>query len=318
MGFWLRRLARLVVVLVCVSFFSYLLLDLLPGDPVTTIAAFAPASVREQLRHDAKLDQPIPVQYWNWLSKFAHGNLGNYYRSSGVDKVSTDVGNSLPVSLQLMLYSIILTVLLAIPLGVYSSYWAGTWFDRLVNATAFGAIAIPDFALGLLLAYFVGVKLRWLPTSGYVHPSDNLIKHFKSMALPSISLAIGQIAGYMRLLRSDMIATLQEDFISMAKAKGMPSRRILWRHALQPSSLTLLTVAGLNVGALIGGAVVIEVVFALPGMGFLLATNIRADQFIAVQSIVAILAIGYVAVNTLIDLLYLKLDPRVRNASPAL
>jgi len=164
-----------------------------------------------------------------------------------------------------------------------------------------------------VLAYFVGVKLRWFPTSGYVHPGDNLVLHFKSMVLPAVSLAVGQIAGYMRLLRSDMIATLQEDFITMAKAKGMPSRRILWRHALRPSSLTLLTVAGLNVGALIGGAVVIEVVFQLPGMGFLLATNIRAQQFIAVQSIVAILAIGYVFVNTLIDLLYVKLDPRVRS-----
>jgi len=302
-----------VVVLICVSFFSYILLDLLPGDPVTTIAAFAPASVREQLKHDTKLDQPIPVQYWNWLSKFVRGDLGNYYRSSGVDKVSADVSNSLPVSLQLMLYSMILTVMLAIPLGVFSSYWAGTWFDRLINATAFGAIAIPDFPLGLVLAYFVGVKLRWFPTSGYVHPGDNLVLHFKSMVLPAVSLAVGQIAGYMRLLRSDMIATLQEDFITMAKAKGMPSRRILWRHALRPSSLTLLTVAGLNVGALIGGAVVIEVVFQLPGMGFLLATNIRAQQFIAVQSIVAILAIGYVFVNTLIDLLYVKLDPRVRS-----
>lgn len=182
-----------------------------------------------------------------------------------------------------------------------------------MNATAFGAIAIPDFALGLILAYFVGVKLRWFPTSGYTHPSDDLVKHFKGMVLPSVSLAVGQIAGYMRLLRSDMIATLQEDFITMAKAKGMPARRILWRHALRPSSLTLLTVAGLNVGALIGGAVVIEVVFGLPGMGFLLATNIRAQQFIAVQSIVAILALGYVLINTLIDLLYVKLDPRVRS-----
>ena len=218
-----------------------------------------------------------------------------------------------------MFYSMILTVLLAIPLGVFSSYWAGTWFDRVVNATAFGAIAIPDFALGLVLAYFVGVKLRWFPTSGYVHPTIATTSPSTSRAwcCPSVSLAVGQIAGYMRLLRSDMIATLQEDFITMAKAKGMPSRRILWRHALRPSSLTLLTVAGLNVGALIGGAVVIEVVFALPGMGFLLATNIRAQQFIAVQSIVAILAIGYVLVNTLIDLLYVQLDPRVRSVRTA-
>jgi len=311
-GFWVRRLARLVVVLVCVSFFSFVLLDLLPGDPVTTIAAFAPVSVREQLKHDAHLDQPIYEQYWHWLSNFSRGNLGKYYRSSGVQKVSTDVGNSLPVSLQLMLYSLLITIILAIPLGVFSAYWEGTWFDRLVNATAFGAIAVPDFALGLVLAYVVGVKLKWFPTQGYVHPSANLVKHFKSMALPATSLAVGQIAGYMRLLRTDMIATLQEDFITMAKAKGMPTRRILWRHALRPSSLTVLTVAGLNVGALIGGAVVIEVVFQLPGIGLLLAGNIRAQQFIAVQSIVAILAIGYVVVNTLIDLLYAKLDPRVR------
>jgi peptide/nickel transport system permease protein len=316
-GFWARRLGRLIVVLLCVSFFSFILLDLLPGDPVTTIAAFAPANVRAQLRHDAKLDEPIPVQYWNWLSKFAQGNLGNYYRSSGVDKVSTDVGNSLPVSLQLMLYSMILTIALAIPLGVFSAYWAGTWFDKSVSAGAFGAIAFPDFALGLLLAYLVGVKLRWLPTSGYVHPSDGLVNHFKSMALPAISLAVGQIAAYVRLLRSDMIASLQEDYIAMAKAKGMPSRRILWKHALRPSSLTLLTVAGLNIGALIGGTVVIEVVFGLPGMGFLLATNIRAQQYIAVQSIVAILAIGYVIINTIIDLLYVQLDPRVRSVRTA-
>jgi peptide/nickel transport system permease protein len=312
-GFWLRRLGRLVVVLVCVSFFSFILLQLLPGDPVTTIAAFAPVSVREQLKHDAKLDEPIPVQYWNWLSKFAHGDLGNYYRSSGVDKVSADVSNSLPVSLQLMLYSMILTVIFAIPLGVFSAFWAGTWFDRSVNATAFGAIALPDFALGLMLSYFVGVKLGWLPTGGYKHPSEGLLNHFRSLALPAISLAVGQIAAYMRLLRSDMISTLQEDFITMAKAKGMPARRILWQHALRPSSLTLLTVAGLNIGALIGGTVVIEVVFQIPGMGFLLASNIRAQQYIAVQSIVAILAIGYVIVNTLIDLLYVKLDPRVRS-----
>jgi peptide/nickel transport system permease protein len=312
-GFWLRRLGRLVVVLICVSFFSYLLLDLLPGDPVTTIAAFAPASVRDKLKHDAHLDEPVYEQYWHWLSNFSHGNLGNYYRSSGVDKVAPDVSSSLPVSLQLMLYSLILTVLIAIPLGVFSAFWEGTWFDRLVNATAFGAIAFPDFALGLVLAYVVGVKLRWLPPGQYAHPSQGLVKHFRSMALPAISLATGQIAGYMRLLRTDMIATLQEDFITMAKAKGMPSRHILWRHALRPSSLTVLTVAGLNVGALIGGAVVIEVVFQLPGMGLLLASNIRAQQFIAVQSIVAILAIGYVVVNTLIDLLYMKLDPRVRS-----
>ena len=139
--------------------------------------------------------------------------------------------------------------------------------------------------------------MGWLPAQGYVHPTDDWYEHFKSMALPAISLAVGQIAAYMRLLRSDMIATLQEDYILMAKAKGMPTRRVLWRHALRPSSLTLLTVAGLNIGALIGGTVVIEVIFGIPGMGTQLFQAIFQRQFVELQSIVAIIAIGYVLVN---------------------
>jgi peptide/nickel transport system permease protein len=134
------------------------------------------------------------------------------------------------------------------------------------------------------------------------------------MAMPAISLAVGQIAVYMRLLRSDMIATLQEDFITMAKSKGVSPRRVLWRHALRPSSLTLLTVAGLNVGTLIGGAVIVEVIFSLPGIGTLLFEAISARQYIALQSLVAIIAVGYVLVNFLVDVLYAVLDPRIRHA----
>lgn len=312
MAFIVRRLARLIIVLVCVTFFSFFLLQLLPGDPVTTIAPIAPPEVKRAIVTENKLDQPIYKQYWNWLSKFVRGDLGNYYRSSGKDPVSDDVKNSWPVTAQLIVYSMILTLLLAIPLGVFSAYVAGSRLDRLLNATMFGAISIPDFALGLVLAYFVGVKLGWLPNSGYVHPSDSISEHLKHMILPAVSLAVGQTAGYMRVLRSDMIATLQEDFITMARSKGITTRRILWRHALRPSSLTLLTIAGLNVGALIGGTVVVEIVFGLPGMGFLLTSAIRARQYVALQSFVAIIAIVYVLINVFIDLLYSRLDPRVR------
>jgi peptide/nickel transport system permease protein len=157
-----------------------------------------------------------------------------------------------------------------------------------------------------------------VPSSGYIHPTDNLVKHFKTMVLPATSLAVGQIAAYMRLLRSDMIATLQEDYILMAKSKGIPNRRVLWRHALRPSSLTTLTVAGLNIGALIGGAVVVEVIFGIPGMGQLLFTAIFERQFVEIQSIVALIAIGYVLVNFFIDLLYSFVDPRNRDARAAL
>lgn len=312
MSFVVRRLARLVIVLLCVTFFSFFLLQLLPGDPVTTIAPIAPPEVRRAITVENKLDQPIYDQYWNWLTKFGRGDLGNYYRSSGKDPVWGDVKDAWPVSLQLIVYSMTLTLLIAVPLGVFSAYVAGSRLDRLLNATIFGAISVPDFALGLVLAYVVGVKLRWLPNNGYKRPSAGIVKHVRTMILPVVSLSVGQIAGYMRVLRSDMIATLQEDFITMARSKGIPARRVLWRHALRPSSLTLLTIAGLNVGALIGGTVLLEIVFALPGMGSLITESIRARQYVALQSMVALVAIVYVAMNVLIDLLYARLDPRVR------
>jgi peptide/nickel transport system permease protein len=139
-------------------------------------------------------------------------------------------------------------------------------------------------------------------------------QNIKSLTLPAISLAVGQIAAYMRLLRSDMIATLQEDYILMAKAKGMPTRRVLWRHALRPSSLTVLTVAGLNIGALIGGSVVVEVIFQIPGMGLAIVTAIREHQYVLFQSLIAIIAIGFVLINVIIDILYTVADPRIRDA----
>jgi peptide/nickel transport system permease protein len=214
----------------------------------------------------------------------------------------------------LMFYAQVLALLIAIPLGVATAYRAGSLFDKGVNTVAFGLLAIPNFVLGLVMAYYVGVKLNWVDPTGYIDFGQNPVQYFQQLALPVISLAVGQVAVYMRLLRSDMIATLQEDFVTMARAKGLSPARILWRHALRPSSLTLLTVAGLNVGALIGGAVVIENIFVIHGMGFLIADAIVRRQYVALQSYVAILALGYVAVNFLVDILYAVLDPRIRHA----
>jgi len=311
----LRRVIQLVVVLLCVSFFSFALLSLAPGDPVTAIVGFASPAQKAVIRHQLHFDRPFLVQYGSWLSGVLHGDLGNqYFGPSGRGKVSTALGHALPVSLQLMLYAMILTILISIPLGVLAAYRSGTRTDKVINVGAFASIALPDFALALILSYWVGVKLHWLPSQGYVAPSANFVDHLRSMALPAISLAVGQIAAYMRLLRSDMIATLQEDFILMAKAKGITNRRVLWRHALRPSSLTLLTVAGLNVGALIGGTVVIEVIFGLPGMGTLLYQAIAERQYVMLQSLVVVIAVAYVLVNVFIDILYNVLDPRLRNA----
>ena len=314
LGMIARRVAHLLVVLFCVTLFVALLTSMLPGDPVDAISGFASPQQKDQLREDLGLNDPVPVQYVHWLGKFVRGDLGNYYSVTGSRPVMDRVKDALPVSLQLMIYAQLLALVIAIPLGVLTAYRAGSRFDRGTNATAFGLLAIPNFALALILAYYVGVRAGWLPVQGYVKPSQDLPEHIRRMAMPTIALAVAQVAVYMRLLRSDMIATLQEDFITMAKAKGISPRRVLWRHALRPSSLTLLTVAGLNVGALIGGAVIVEVIFSLPGIGTLLFQAINARQYVALQSLVAIVAVGYVLVNFFVDILYAVLDPRIRHA----
>jgi peptide/nickel transport system permease protein len=310
----LRRLAHLLVVLFFVTLFVATLTSMLPGDPVDAIAGFASEDQKDALRAELQLDDPVYVQYGRWIGDFVTGDLGNYYSVTGGRPVMDRVRDSLPVSLQLMVEAQVLALVIAIPLGVFTAYRAGSRFDKAANASAFGLLAIPNFALALVLAYYVGVRFGWLPVSGYVAPAEDIGDHLRYMAMPAISLAVGQVAVYMRLLRSDMIATLQEDFITMAKSKGISPSRVLWRHALRPSSLTLLTVAGLNVGTLIGGAVIVEVIFSLPGIGTLLFEAIQARQYIALQSLVAIIAVGYVLINFMVDVLYAVLDPRIRHA----
>jgi len=307
------KFLRLVLVVVVVTFITFLLTKLQPGDPVSKIIPFGTAQQKAQLRTDLGLDKPMLQQYGIWLKNFATGNFGKYYDSQ--QSVNTVLKQSLPVSLELMIYAQILALMVAIPLGVTTAYRAGSRYDRSANATMFALLALPNFVLALLLAIYVGAKWQLLPTQSNVIPFPlNPIDNWRYMLMPVVALTVGQIAVYMRLLRSDMIATLQEDFITTAKAKGIPTRRILWRHALRPSSLTLLTVAGLNVGALIGGALVVENVFGVPGLGKRITEAILAKQYPALQSYVAIVAILYVVINFIIDILYSVLDPRIRNA----
>jgi peptide/nickel transport system permease protein len=307
-------MVQLVAVLFLVTVFTALLVNMLPGDLAETVIPFGSDDQREQLRQDLGTDDPIPQQYFRWLGDFVTGDFGKFYRQGNQTDVSERIADTAPVSLQLMLYAQVLALVIALPLGVFTAHRAGSFADKATNTTAYALLAMPNFVLALILAYVVGVELGWVNPTGYVKPSEDLVEHFKSMILPSISLAVGQIAVYMRLLRTDMVATLQQDFILMAKSKGLSQRRVLWRHALRPSSLTLLTVAGLNVGTLIGGALIIENIFSLDGMGLLLFQAIGERQIIAIQSLVAIIAVGYVLVNFLVDLLYAVLDPRIRHA----
>jgi peptide/nickel transport system permease protein len=309
------KVIRLVVVLLVVTFFSFSLLHLTPGDPARTAVPFATDQQIEDIRHDIGLDKPFLEQYRDWLSDFVRGDFGNFYESyESTRPVVDQIRKELGVSLQLVFYAQILALVFAIPLGVFAAYKAGTWIDKIMNTGAFGLIAIPGFVFAFLLIYYLAVEAGWFPTQQYVAFGTDPAEHFKHMFLPALSLAIPEIAIYMRLLRSDMIQTLQEDFITMAKSKGLTNKRILWRHALRPSSFTLLTAAALNFGALIGNAVVIEFVFQLPGMGLGLVTAVSTRQYIAVQAYVALIAIAYVLFNAFVDTLYTILDPRIRHA----
>jgi len=330
-----RKIGQLVVVLFCVTVFAFLLVRILPGEPEDLLVPIRTdtedpaqrrliADRRADIREDLGLNDPLYVQYGKWLGGFVTGDLGNKYTVSGTDPVSDEVGDALPKSLQLILYSQIISLAIALPVGVIAAYRQNGIFDRFANSSAFGMLSLPNFAIGLLLAYWVGVKLNaQLPESVNIPPQgyrpfsldsfEAFRDHFFTMLLPALSLAVGQIAVYMRLLRSDMIQTLQEDFILMAKSKGVSNSRVLWRHALRPSSLTLVTVAGLSIGTLIGGTVVVEVIFSIPGMGQVIARSILEREFVTLQSCVAIVAVAFVLINAALDILYSILDPRIRN-----
>jgi peptide/nickel transport system permease protein len=323
-----RRLLQLVLVVVLSTLFTFSLLRLFPGNIADAVLPLGTKAQKQQFIEDNGLDKPFFEQYATWLGNLVQGDLGKDYQS-GVP-VADKLEAALPVSLQLMLYAQIIALLVAIPLGVLTAYRANTKTDRSINAGAFALLALPSFVLALALAYFVGVKwqpdiplLGQIPVTGYEpgwleplfgQPGGDIGQHVATLLLPAISLAAGLVAVYMRLLRSDMIATLQENYITMARAKGLSDRRILWRHALRPSSLTLLTVAGLNFGTLIGGAVAVEVIFAVPGLGTLIYQAINARQFVELQSYIAVIAIFYVLLNFVIDSLYVVLDPRIRRA----
>lgn len=308
-----QRLAQLAVVFLVVSFFTAGLMSLVPGKPETIVIPFDQTGEQQQAFREANnLDEPLPVRWFEWAKDFLSGDLGNFYSATGGEAVADRFGESWPVSLSLIIYTQLLALAVAIPLAIWAAYRSGGWVDKIINTTAFAFISLPSFAIALILTYYLGVKLGWLPTQGYVRLTEDPVEHFRSVAIPVLSLAAGQIAVYMRLLRSDLVATLQEDFILMAKSKGISNGRVLWRHALRPSSLTLLTVTGLSMGNLIGGTLVVEFLLSIPGLGVLLGESVLSRQYEALQSLVAIVAIVFVLINFAVDALYTVLDPRIR------
>jgi peptide/nickel transport system permease protein len=307
-----RRLVYLLPVLLAVTLLTFLVASLLPGDLASTILGdqATPEKVAA-LRAQMGLDLPIWQRYGIWLWDVLHGNLGRSFRTG--ETVWNAVTARLPVSLELMAITVVLALVIAIPLAILCAVKSGTALDRFFTGLAFGKLSLPSFMVAILLIYLFAVELNWLPATGWVPFAEDPVGNLRSFILPAVTLAFAEWPVLMRVLRSDMIATLQEDYIAMAKAKGLRPARILLVHALKPSSLTLVTVAGINIGRLIGGALIVETIFALPGIGRLLVGAIYARDFIILQGVVLFVAAGFVMVNFIVDMLYAVLDPRIRH-----
>lgn len=311
-GFLARRLFYLVPVLIAVSLLTFLIASLLPGDLAYTILGdqATPEKV-EALRQDMGLDQPVWWRYFGWLGHVLQGDFGRSFRTG--QTVLQAVAERLPVSFELMLLAEIGALAIGIPLAVACAVKSGSAFDRFMTGSAFGMLSVPTFLSAILLIYLFAVQLHWLPATGYVPFSEDPIGNLRCFVLPALTLALAEWPVLMRVLRSDLIATLQEDFIAMARAKGLKPSRILLVHALKPSSLTLVTVTGINIGRLIGGTVIVEQIFALPGIGRLLVGAITTRDLIILQGVVLVVAFGYVLMNFIVDMLYAVLDPRIRH-----
>jgi peptide/nickel transport system permease protein len=312
LGFLVRRLLYLLPVLVAVSLLTFLIASLLPGDLAYVILGdqATPDKVAA-LRHDMGLDQPIWWRYVSWLGHVIEGDFGRSFRTG--QSVLQAVAERLPVSFELMLLAEFGALLIGIPLAIACAVRSGSAFDRFMTGTAFGMLSVPAFLSAILLIYLFAVELRWLPATGYVPFAEDPVGNLRCLVLPSLTLALGEWPVLMRVLRSDMITTLQEDYIAMARAKGLKPSRILLVHALKPSSLTLVTVTGINIGRLIGGTVIVESIFALPGIGRLLLGAIYTRDLVILQGVVLFVAFGYVLMNFIVDMLYAVLDPRIRH-----
>ncbi len=307
-----RRLLYLLPVLLAVSLLTFLIASLLPGDLAYVILGdqATPEKV-EALRHDMGLDEPIWWRYLSWLGHVLEGDFGRSFRTG--QTVWQAVSERLPVSVELMLLAEIAGLAIGVPLAIACAVRSGGAFDQFMTGSAFGMLSVPTFLSAILLIYLFAVELHWLPATGYVPLAEDPVANLRFMVLPALTLALAEWPGIMRVLRSDMIATLQEDYIALARAKGLKASRILFVHALKPSSLTLITITGINIGRLIGGALIVETIFALPGIGRLLVGAIYTRDLVILQGVVLFVAGGFVLMNFIVDLLYAVLDPRLRH-----
>jgi peptide/nickel transport system permease protein len=301
-----------IAVLWGVTFLTYVVMNLLPGDTAQLLlgANATPAEIH-QLSIELHLNEPFWVRYGNWLGGVFHGSLGVSLQNG--ENVTTILGARLPVTAELLLYAFVVSLVLAVGLAVLVARWPNGIMDRLSLVVSMLGLSVAPYVLALVLVYLFAVKVQWFPALGYTSLSTNPVENIKSLTLPAISIGLPLFAVYTRLLRADIVEQLQrEDYIVTARAKGMRPWRIVLRHALPNSMFGLITLVALNLGTLIGAAVIIEPIFSLPGVGDILVQSISDHDVPVVEGIVVVFAVVVVVANLLADILYAVLDPRIR------
>lgn len=327
----IRRIVGAVPVIFGISFLIFLLMHLAPGDPVTLMLGdnATPQDV-ENLRHELKLDQPIMVQYWDFISRAVRGDFGKSLKFN--EPVMHLVAERLPATLELASASLFVAILIAVPLGVYSAVNHNSLLDHAGMSVALVGVSLPNFWLGIMLIYFLGGQLNLLPVAGRIEYGievtsitglylfDSLItgnlaafsSAFQHLLMPAVTLGSALAAIVTRISRSSVLEVMRQDYVTTARAKGLSERRVVWRHILRNALITIVTILGLQLGALLSGSVVTETVFSFPGIGDLLIQSISARDYKLTQILILMFAVTYFVVNLMVDFLYSWIDPRIK------
>ncbi|MDO5370072.1 ABC transporter permease, partial [Paracoccus sp. (in: a-proteobacteria)] len=313
LNLFLRRVLTAIPTILLISVFVFALQKLLPGDPVLAMAGeerdpIALAAIREQLG----LNDPLPVQYFNWLTAALQGDLGMSLRTG--QPVTELILQKLPVTLQLGVMALLIALVIGIPAGILSAVRKGTLTDYAANMVALSGMSVPNFWLGILLIMLVSVRWQLLPASGYVPPTEDFVQSMRTMIMPAFVLGTGLAGALMRHTRSSMLGVLKQDYVRTARAKGVPERRVVMRHAFRNALTPIVTLTALLFGELIAGAVLTEQIFTIPGFGKLVVDAVFTRDYAVVQGVVMVTAVGFILMNLVADMLYILLNPRLRAA----
>ncbi len=310
-SFLARRVAATIPVMLIVAVLVFLMLRLTPGDPAAILAGDAASTDQiARIRASLGLERPILVQFGIWFGNLLTGDLGEsfYYKT----EVTSLIAHRLEPTLSLAALTLLIAVSIAVPLGVIAAWRFGGWFDRMLMGFSVMGFSIPVFVLAYILIWTVSLKLGWLPVQGYQRLADGFWPYLRHLILPAITLSVIYIALIARVTRASVLEALGEDYIRTARAKGLPEFRVLMRHALANAAIPIITVIGIGIALLIGGVVVTESVYAIPGLGRLTVDAVLARDFPTIQGVILFFSFVYVLVNLLVDLSYVFFDPRIR------